>query len=337
MNKVTRLVASLLLVACLACTTIMAQSGSVTTVMKAPTTSAVKLVDADSSTSSVLIVNNGSVTAYVGTTSSVTASASASTDGIPVYANTYLVLRNVSNSLYGITASGTANLRITVAKNGASIDSGRLQTTGIANGAAAGYVPMSNGSDMVAGNVLIKLVTSAITANSTSCSDAAGSLAITSNATGLGTVFRCDGTTYQLLNNYSAFNHQSDTVTVATTGNTDAYVVTGYAGTLAGVDCSGIDALAASDTNYITFSLTNLGQAGAGSAAMLAATAANTTQATGGTALSANTKRSLTLSGTGANLIVAAGDRLRLRSAATGTLAGTVSGFKCTLKFTRLS
>lgn len=113
--------------------------------------------------------------------------------------------------------------------------------------------------------------------------------------------------------------------TIATTGNTDAYIIVAETGTVAGIDFSGVDALAASDTNYITWTVVNLGQAGAGSTAVLAATDANTTKATGGTALSANTKRSLTLNATAANLVVTAGDRLRLRAAATGTLANTVT------------
>src|SRR5688572_5763006 len=78
--------------------------------------------------------------------------------------------------------------------------------------------------------------------------------------------------------------------TIATTGNTDLYVIVPETGVLDSVDFSGVDVLAASDTNYITFSITNLGQAGAGSTALLAATDANTTKTTGGTALAANTK-----------------------------------------------
>jgi hypothetical protein len=58
---------------------------------------------------------------------------------------------------------------------------------------------------------------------------------------------------------------------------------------------------------------------------MLAATDANTTKSTGGTALTANARRVLSLSSTAANLVVAAGDRLRIRAAATGTLANTVT------------
>lgn len=111
--------------------------------------------------------------------------------------------------------------------------------------------------------------------------------------------------------------------TITTTGNSDVYIIAPQAGTLTSALFSAVDALAASDTNYITFSITNLGQAGAGSTAMLAATDANTTKATGGTALSANTKRTLSLNGTAADLVVAAGDRLRCRAAATGTLANT--------------
>jgi hypothetical protein len=113
--------------------------------------------------------------------------------------------------------------------------------------------------------------------------------------------------------------------TIATTGNTDEYIIVPKSGKLTGIDFSGIDALAASDTNYITFSVLNLGQAGAGSTAMLAATDPNTTKATGGSALVANGKRSLTLHGTAANLNVVIGDRLRIRAGVTGTLANTVT------------
>lgn len=113
--------------------------------------------------------------------------------------------------------------------------------------------------------------------------------------------------------------------TIAATGNTDEYIIVPKSGKLTGIDFSGIEALAANDTNYITFSVTNLGQAGAGSTALLAATDPNTTKATGGSALVANGKRSLTLHGTEANLDVVAGDRLKIRAAATGTLASTIT------------
>src|SRR5206468_3860331 len=69
-------------------------------------------------------------------------------------------------------------------------------------------------------------------------------------------------------------------------------------GTLTNAKFQGEDALAANDTNYLTFTLTNVGQAGAGTTVMLAATDANTTKATGGTAIAASTPRNLALTGT---------------------------------------
>jgi hypothetical protein len=115
------------------------------------------------------------------------------------------------------------------------------------------------------------------------------------------------------------------TTSIATTGNTDEYLIAAKTGKVVGAVFSSLAALAAHDSNYVTFSITNLGQAGAGSAAMLAATDPNTTKATGGVALSANTKRTLTLTGTAADLAVVEGDRLLVRFAATGTLAGAVT------------
>ena len=115
--------------------------------------------------------------------------------------------------------------------------------------------------------------------------------------------------------------------TIATTGNTDDYVVCPIDGTLSSVDFSSVDALAASDTNYITFTITNLGQDGSGSTVMFSTspTGINTTKATGGTAIAANTKYPLTLSVATHACVVKAGDRLRIRAAVTGTLANTVT------------
>lgn len=113
--------------------------------------------------------------------------------------------------------------------------------------------------------------------------------------------------------------------TIATTSTTDHYVIAPVNGLLTEAVFSSLAALATSDTNYITFAITNLGQAGAGSAAMLAATDPNTTKATGGTAIAANTRRDLTVTSTQADARVAQGDRLRIRATATGTLAGAVT------------
>lgn len=134
-----------------------------------------------------------------------------------------------------------------------------------------------------------------------------------------------DSTSKVASNIASGFSISQQGATVATTGNADVYVVVPAAGTLSAALFSGVDALTANDTNYITFTITNLGQAGSGSTAMLAATDANTTKATGGTGIAANAKRTLTLNGTAANLVVAAGDRLRIRAAVTNTLANTVT------------
>lgn len=113
-----------------------------------------------------------------------------------------------------------------------------------------------------------------------------------------------------------------NSATIATTGNTDAYFLAPRTLNLAQVDFSGVDALAASNTNYITWTITNLGQAGAGTAAMLGT---NTTQVTGGSALAANTKRTFVLSSVINDLHVNQGDRVRIRAAVTGTLANTVT------------
>ena len=134
-----------------------------------------------------------------------------------------------------------------------------------------------------------------------------------------------DSTSKIASNIHSGFNEMQQGATIATTGNSDVYVICDAAGTLTAARFSGASNLAANNTDYITFSITNLGTTGSGTAAMLAATDANTTKATGGTALTANAARSLALNGTAANLVVAAGDRLLIRAAATGTLANTVT------------
>ena len=123
----------------------------------------------------------------------------------------------------------------------------------------------------------------------------------------------------------SGFSASVQKATVATTGNNDAFVIVPVSGVVSAIWFSGVDALSASDTNFITFSVTNLGTSGSGSAAVLAATDVNTTKTTGGSALAANARRVLTLNATAANLVVSAGDRLRLRAAVTGTLANTVT------------
>jgi fumarylacetoacetate (FAA) hydrolase family protein len=106
-------------------------------------------------------------------------------------------------------------------------------------------------------------------------------------------------------------------------GDTDTYIAAPCTGRLLDIHLSGGAALATSDTNYVTFAVTNV-EAGA-TTAMLAATDANTTKATGGTAIASATKRTLTKSATAANLLVTEGDRIRIRVTGAGTLANTVT------------
>lgn len=122
-----------------------------------------------------------------------------------------------------------------------------------------------------------------------------------------------------------------ETETITTTGNTDGYIIVPINGRLTEADFSGTDALAASDTNFITFSIVNLGQAGSGSTNLLSTGDENTTKATGGTALSADTVRNLTISVTFNT--IQRGDRLRVRAAVTETLANAVTNPVYLLRF----
>lgn len=117
-------------------------------------------------------------------------------------------------------------------------------------------------------------------------------------------------------------------------GATTDYLIVSEAGTLASVAFTSLAALAAHDTNYAAFTITNLGQSAAGTAVMLAATAANTTKITGGTALTAKAVRNLTLTGTAADLVVAAGDVLEVTITGNGTLANTITQPRLLLRLT---
>lgn len=248
-----------------------------------------------------------------------------------------------TSSIAALSASSTGELQIVEALSDGGTEVAslaffqelELNTGGISNSAAAGYVVESDGANVVAAPILV--VTTAITPNSTSSPAAAGVFGITTHATGRGVIFRSDGTLWQLQATVSDESKGVESATIATTGNTDKSFLAPFAGTLLSVDFCGVDALATSDTNYITWTITNLGQAGAGTNPMLIATAASTTKATGGAAIAALTKRALTINGTGSNLIVAKGDRILIRAAVTGTLANTVTVPLYNLTFNRLS
>lgn len=299
---------------------------------KQPTTSAgMLLVATNSSRSSVVVQNVGTSTVYLSNLSTVTSST-----GFPVAPQQKAVVLNATDQLYGIAVSSTGDLRIIESIGaGGSLNIDRLNTSGISNDAAANTIPCSDGSNLGACSNLIYNLSTAITANSTVTATASGTFAITSNATGLGSVFRSDGSKWQLLANYTQYNSDSDTVTIATTSTSDMYLSAPVTGNLTGIDFSSLAGLTADDTNYITFTAINLGQSGVGSTAMLAVSDANTTKATGGSTITALARRTLTVHGTAGNLAVVKGDVIRVRATATGTLVGTVTLSRCIAYFTR--
>lgn len=103
-----------------------------------------------------------------------------------------------------------------------------------------------------------------------------------------------------------------DAGTVAATSTIEIVVPAG-ATVLSGLDFTVNTTAAPSDTNYWTEALTNLGLSGSGTTVMLAATATNTSQATGGNGgYTAGVPTAAVLSATPANLNVAAGQVLQL-------------------------
>lgn len=119
--------------------------------------------------------------------------------------------------------------------------------------------------------------------------------------------------------------YTAGTTSIATTSTTDEYIIAAKTGKVTAVKLNSLSGLAAHDSNYITPTVVNLGAAASGTAAILAVSDANTTKATGGSALTANVVRSWTLSSTAADLLVTEGDVIRIRATATGTLAGAVT------------
>lgn len=112
---------------------------------------------------------------------------------------------------------------------------------------------------------------------------------------------------------------------IATTSTTDTYCQVFKSGRVVSIKFSSLAALTAHDSNYITWTVTNLGQAGAGTTVMLSTSDLNTTKLTGGLGITATANKELVLSSTATNLDVVEGDVLRFRATATGTLAGAVT------------
>lgn len=104
---------------------------------------------------------------------------------------------------------------------------------------------------------------------------------------------------------------QADALAVAI--DRDYVVEAPYDGVVSGASYAPVATITGADTNSRTLSVINKGQAGAGTA--VAATLA----LTAGVNAPAYDEKALTLSGTPANLVVAAGDQLVFRSLHIGT------------------
>jgi hypothetical protein len=102
---------------------------------------------------------------------------------------------------------------------------------------------------------------------------------------------------------------------VSTAGNTDDTVLgqAPFDATVTAVQYVPEAAITGAATNHRRFDLVNKGQAGSGSTVVATLAMDNGVNAT------ANDERTISLSGTAANLIVAAGDTLQWRSVAVGT------------------
>jgi len=108
---------------------------------------------------------------------------------------------------------------------------------------------------------------------------------------------------------------ETDVQPVAAAGNTLDTVIgqAPYACTVTGVKYIPAATITGAATNNRTVSVVNKGQAGAGTAAVATLNFASGTNAT------ANDDRVITLSGTAADLVLAAGDTLQWRSVPVGT------------------
>lgn len=136
-----------------------------------------------------------------------------------------------------------------------------------------------------------------------------------------------DGLLSQRINFFDIFgyteqiNVPSQTIGTAA-GTYDAYFMAPRSLSVNKIDFSATDALATNNTNYITWSIANLGLAGAGTGELLGT---NNTTVTNGSAIAANTKRTFVLTATLNNLNIVQGDRIRIRATVTGTLANAVT------------
>lgn len=85
----------------------MAVAGTPTVTTAAPTTTAASVLAASSTRKEALIYNNGAVTVYLGTSAGVTVA-----NGFPVPPGAVLEDNRHVGAWFGVTASGTGDLRI---------------------------------------------------------------------------------------------------------------------------------------------------------------------------------------------------------------------------------
>lgn len=107
-------------------------------------------------------------------------------------------------------------------------------------------------------------------------------------------------------------------------GTTEINVVAPMSGSIVGVFWVSKDALATSDSNYVTFALVNRGTGGATTAVLSTSPAGvNTSKATGGTQITAYTRYAMAVNG--ANAPVNVNDVLSFQVTVTGTLANSLT------------
>lgn len=119
---------------------------------------------------------------------------------------------------------------------------------------------------------------------------------------------------------------------IGTLSATGSHSVIVPAGTINKITIEVETTLAAHDTNYWTFSAVNKGAAGTGTTALLAATDANTTKATGGSGLTNFVARDLSLTGTAADLVTAEDDVV-VFTATKASSASNLVGLRLRIEF----
>jgi hypothetical protein len=123
---------------------------------------------------------------------------------------------------------------------------------------------------------------------------------------------------------------QIDSKDLPVTGTTDFFVTVAANGKLTKASFVAAGPLAASNVNYVVFSIVNLGKLGTGTKAMLSGSDVNSTKSL---PIVSGATRQLELHPTADYLTVVKDDRLRFRTAVVGTLPNPVNGFKVILDF----